>query len=73
MGTVSEIHHVAEVIDQEEGPTVLVRVDIQKEDIDDLRPGATVSARVQCGRRSVGYVMFHDLFGWFQREVLFRL
>ena len=54
-GTVSEIARSAEV-HGEEGNTVLIKVAIDKKDLPDLRPGATVTAKVYCGRRSIGYV-----------------
>jgi len=33
--------------------------------------GAGVSVRIHCGSRALGYVLFHDLYEWFQRNVLF--
>jgi hypothetical protein len=35
------------------------------------RPGATVTAKVNCGPHSVGYVIFHPVWEWFQTYVLF--
>ena len=58
----------------EEGNTVLIKVAINKADVtDDLRPGATVTAKIHCGRRSLGYVWFHDLMAFIQSRILFRL
>lgn len=37
----------------------------------DPRPGATVMARVHCGRRSLGYVWFHDVWRWLQTRFWF--
>jgi hypothetical protein len=71
-GTVSEIHRSAEVRG-EEGNTVLVRVAINKEDVPDRRPGATVTAQVYCGRTSIGYAWFHDLVSFVQSKILFRI
>lgn len=73
-GKVKEVHEVANVRG-EEGNTVLVKVAINRNDIDDneRRPGATVTAKVNCGRASIGYVWFHDLIAWFQTKILFRL
>lgn len=71
-GTVSEIHRSAEVRG-EEGNTVLVRVGINKEDVPDRRPGATVTAQVYCGRTSIGYAWFHDLVTFVQSKILFRI
>lgn len=71
-GRVIEVHRMAEV-KGEEGNTVLVRVAIDKRDLDDLRPGATVIARIHCGTRSIGYVWLHDLFAFIRQRILFRL
>lgn len=72
-GTVSEIHRSAEVRGAEEGNTVLMRVAINKEDVPDRRPGATVTAQVYCGRTSIGYAWFHDLVTFVQAKILFRI
>jgi hypothetical protein len=66
-GTITEIHRSAEVRG-EEGNTVLIRVAIDKQDINDyLRPGATVTAKIYCGRAPIGYVWFHQLIAWWQK------
>lgn len=77
-GTVKEIQRIAEVRG-EEGNTVLIKVAIDRNDIDhngkdpsNLRPGASVSAKVRCGRRSLGYVWFHDVLAFIQSRILFR-
>jgi hypothetical protein len=71
-GTVKEIHRSAEVR-PDEGNTVLIKVAIDKQDVLDLlRPGATVTAQVDCGRRPLGYVLLHDVFDFVQSRVLFR-
>jgi hypothetical protein len=79
-GRVVEVHRAAEVHGQE-GSTVLVKVTLDE----DLAPveeeqlaayrqaGAELTARVHCGRRSLGYVLFHDLIGFIQSRILFRL
>ncbi|MGA2798181.1 MAG: HlyD family efflux transporter periplasmic adaptor subunit [Thermoguttaceae bacterium] len=80
-GTVAEIETSAEVRG-DEGVTVLIKVAISKEDykvmVDDkatypnLRPGATVTAKVYCGRRSLGYVLLDDLISFIQTRIIFR-
>jgi multidrug efflux pump subunit AcrA (membrane-fusion protein) len=72
-GTVKEISLVANP-EKEEGNVVVIRVNINKEDIDpaDRKLGATVSGKVHCGRRSLGYVWFHELFEFIQTKVFFR-
>ncbi len=71
-GTVTEVAQSAEVRG-EEGNTVLVKVAIDKADLSDLKPGATVSAKIYCGRRAVGYVWFHSVIAFIQSHILFRL
>jgi hypothetical protein len=71
-GTLQEVHQRAEVRG-EEGNVVLVRVAIDKRQLSQLRRGASVVAQVHCGRRSLGYVWFHDLVEFVQSRILFRL
>jgi biotin carboxyl carrier protein len=70
-GKVLEIHRSAE-IRGDEGNTVLIKVAIDKADIPDPRPGATVTAQVYCGRRSLGYVLLHDVIAFIQSRIIFR-
>jgi len=71
-GYVKDMHLVAEVRG-EEGNTVMIKVEINKEDLkeEDRRPGASVTAKVECGRRAIGYCWFHDLLAFF-RKTWFR-
>jgi hypothetical protein len=39
----------------------------------DLRPGATVTTKIYCGRASIGYVWLHDLIAFVQTKILFPL
>ena len=73
-GTVREIHEQAEVRG-EQGNTVLVRVTIDpdRHEKEELGAGASVTARINCGRRPLGYVIFHDLLAFIQQQILFRL
>jgi multidrug efflux pump subunit AcrA (membrane-fusion protein) len=73
-GTVKEIHEQAEVRG-EEGNTVLVRVTIDpsRHEKEELGAGASVTARIACGKRPLGYVWFHDVLAFIQTHVLFRL
>jgi hypothetical protein len=32
-----------------------------------------VTARIACGKRSLGYVWFHDVLSFIQTQILFRL
>ena len=73
-GSVKEIHEQAEVRG-ESGNVALVRVTIDpdRHERPELGAGATVTARIACGRRSLGYVWFHDVLAFIQSQVLFRL
>ncbi len=71
-GKISEVHDAAEV-QGDEGNMVLVKVKIDEHDLGpEVRPGATVSAKIDCGRRSLGYVWLHDVFEFVQSKILFR-
>ncbi len=73
VGTIKEVHSVA-VVRGEEGNTVRVRVTIDKQELGELlRPGAKVTAKVYCGRRSLGYTWFHDLVAFVHSRILFRV
>jgi hypothetical protein len=74
-GTVREIGEAADVRG-EEGNVVPIKVDIGNEVIAQLeqlpRPGTGVTAKIDCGYRPVGYVMFHELFAFIESKILFR-
>ena len=72
VGAIQEIHQSAEV-HGEEGSTVLIKVKIDKNDLPPVRPGTTVTAKVYCGRRAIGYVWFHDVLAFIQSRILFRI
>jgi hypothetical protein len=42
-------------------PIVRVTVDVDEKNISELRPGATILARIHCGRRTLAYVWFHEV------------
>jgi multidrug efflux pump subunit AcrA (membrane-fusion protein) len=71
-GTLEQVHARAEV-HGEEGNVVLLKVAFNKSKLSQLRRGATVIAKVHCGRRALGYVWFHDLVEFVQSRILFRL
>lgn len=75
-GTIKDIHTIAEV-QGEEGNIVLIKVAIDAAKmkalgVHDLRPGASVIAKVHCGQTSVGYAWFHDVIAFVQSRILFR-
>ena len=73
-GVVREIHEQAEVRG-ESGNTVLVRITIDHtlHQEEELGAGATVTARIACGKRPLGYVWFHDVIAFIRSQILFRL
>jgi len=71
-GTIKKIHESAEV-HGEEGSQVLIKVAINKADLPaGYRPGTQITAKVYCGRRSIGYVWFHDFLAFLQSKVFFK-
>jgi len=74
VGTVREIHEQAEVRG-EQGNTVLLRITIDpsRHEKEELGAGASVTTRINCGKRPLGYVIFHDLVAFIQQHILFRL
>jgi len=75
-GTIKDIHTIAEV-QGEEGNIVLIKVAVdaakmRELGINDLRPGASVIAKVHCGKTSVGYAWFHDVIAFVQSRILFK-
>jgi len=59
-GTVSEIAGVVTTTESGDA-TVQVTVNVDRQHFQDVRPGTTVVAKVQCGRASLGYVWLHEL------------
>lgn len=57
-------------VEGEEGNVVLIKVSVDKTDHDpnDLREGASVTAKVDCGTASIGYCWFHDLIAFVQKK-----
>jgi hypothetical protein len=62
-------------VHSDEGNTALLRIGFVNNDVspDLLRAGTRVTAKVHCGTRSIGYVMFHELIETVQSSVLFWL
>ena len=70
-----DIHEQAEVRG-EHGNVALVRVDLAEKHghaEEELGAGASVTARIACGKRPLGYVWFHDVLAFIRTQVLFRL
>jgi multidrug efflux pump subunit AcrA (membrane-fusion protein) len=67
-GRIGEVAMSTEV-DETAGPTVLVTVEFDRQNVTALRPGATALAKIHCGRRSLGYVWLHELFEFIQTHL----
>jgi multidrug efflux pump subunit AcrA (membrane-fusion protein) len=42
-------------------PIVRVTVDVDEKNLPELRPGATILAKIHCGRRTLAFVWFHEV------------
>ncbi|GHT18097.1 hemolysin D [Planctomycetales bacterium] len=81
-GTVTEIHDRAEVRTDTGSAgnaasnlnTVLIKValDDQESLPPALRPGAECSAKIDCGKKPLGYVLFYEAIAFVQKNILFR-
>lgn len=71
-GQIIEVERTAQVLG-EEGNVVLVRVALESDRLPSLRSDTTVTGKIHCGSRSLGYVWFCDLFESIQTHVLFWL
>lgn len=69
-GTLRKVYGITQV-KGEEGPTVKMIVDIDSGDLLNPSPGTTVTAKVKCGRSSLGYSWFHEALEWIQKHILF--
>lgn len=71
-GQVVEIEQSAEVRG-DEGNTVLVRVAVDRRQLPPLHDQTTVTAKLRCGRASLGYAWFCDLIETVHTNILFWL
>ncbi|MCU0978250.1 MAG: efflux RND transporter periplasmic adaptor subunit [Pirellulaceae bacterium] len=71
-GKVDEVKASTEV-HEGEGNIVKVKVAINRSELGDPHPGATVTGQVFCGRKPLGYVWFHEAWEWLQTHVFFYL
>ena len=70
---VRDVHLAADVKDAEEGNVVLVDAGLSQLRPSALTLGGEVRAKIHCGSRSLGYVWFHDIYEFFESQILFRL
>ncbi len=69
-GTLKKVYGITQV-KGEDGPTVKMIVDIDVADLLKPSPGTTVTAKVKCGRCSLGYSWFHEAIEWVQKHIIF--
>jgi hypothetical protein len=67
LGTVN----LATDLDQDGELSTLATVPLNQNDIPDLRPGSSVIAKIDCGRRSMGYVWLREFWEFLQTRILF--
>lgn len=82
-GTIAEIHDRAEVRSDTGSAatsstglnTVLIKVALDDRESlpPSLRPGVECSAKVDCGKKPLGYVLFYEVIAFVQKNILFRL
>jgi multidrug efflux pump subunit AcrA (membrane-fusion protein) len=58
-------------LNEENRPVVKLTMDFDQRSVPELRPGATVFARIGCGRKPLGYVWLHDLIEAFRGWLFF--
>jgi len=69
-GQILEVAPLAET-DRQDRTAVEATVALDRAQLDQPRPGATVIAKIHCGRHSIGYVWFRGLIAWMRTHVLF--
>jgi multidrug efflux pump subunit AcrA (membrane-fusion protein) len=72
-GRIRDVHLAADVRDDEEGNTVLIKADLEDKNIPGLNSGGEVRAKVHCGTKPLGYVWLHDIYEFLETQVFFRL
>lgn len=63
--------NLATDLDQDGELSTFAKVTLNPKEIPELRPGSSVIARLDCGRRSLGYVWLRELLEFLQTRVLF--
>ena len=70
IGEVKNVQKITQM-HEEEGHSVQIRVKIDDSELHDPRPGTTVTGKILCGRRAIGYTWFHEAVEWAQAHILF--
>ena len=63
--------NLATDVDQEGELSTLATVSVRQSDIPNLRPGSSVIAKINCGRRSIGYVWLREFWEFVETHLLF--
>ena len=63
--------NLATDLDQDGELSTMATVLLNPGEIPDLRPGSSVIAKIQCGRRSLGYVWLREFLEFLQTRLLF--
>jgi hypothetical protein len=53
---------------------VLIKVELDSQDSlpESIRPGAACTARIDCGKKPLGYVLFYEVIAFIQKNIIFR-
>lgn len=71
-GEIAKVDPVLDVHDgQENTARVLVNFDNQQTPADLLRTGTRATAKIECGKRPLGYVLFHELYESAKTAILY--
>lgn len=68
-GQLERLSTMADVSQQEQTNVVECYVSLDREERPDLSIGAEVTAKIDCGQRSLGYVLFGDVVEFFQKQM----
>ncbi|TWT59778.1 efflux RND transporter periplasmic adaptor subunit [Rubinisphaera italica] len=67
-GTIREYGDVTMLNESQTDYGLPIKVAFEEKTIAQLRPGARVIAKIQCGQRPLGYVWFHDVYEFLQTQ-----
>ncbi|MDR0390792.1 MAG: hypothetical protein LBH59_11310, partial [Planctomycetaceae bacterium] len=53
---------------------VLIKVDLDNQELlpESIRPGAECTARIDCGKKPLGYVLCYEVIAFVQKNIIFR-
>ena len=68
-GSVQQVSNRVETTDRVQTVRAILKID--QADLPTLRAGTTINARIDCGRKSIAYVWFHDIYDTIRKWILF--